>query len=157
MVNLHNKVQVPHWDEPEDDFKKLSWICHIPLCDFGCYLYIWDRNCESYDLIFIPFGCFLVIRSDVLNGGWVGGSGNISLHLALVYQLQSKLSYPGKGFDKWRNNPVMQVDCSKFIDLFHNDKDTNQSFNNKMYAMKATRFMGNKLSFTKLPKGSKNK
>ena len=120
-------------------------------------IYVWDSNGDNYDLVFIPFGCFLVLRSDVLHGGWVGGSGNIRLHLALVYQLQSKLAYPSKGFDKWKDNPVMEVDCSKHIHLFQDDKDTNQSFDNEMYALKATHFMGKKLSFPNLPKHRKNK
>ena len=62
-----------------------SYILHLPLCEEGMFLNIWeDPDDKSVPplRIHVPFGTFLLLRMDVVHGGVFGSSGNVRLHIA---------------------------------------------------------------------------
>ena len=63
----------------------LLYILHLPLCEEGLYLNIWENPDDDSVpplRIYVPFGAFLVLRMDVVHGGVFGSSGNVHLHIA---------------------------------------------------------------------------
>jgi len=87
--------QIAHVDIPyeyemmennEIDPKELSWIVHAPLQQTGGMISIWNRNKNEHRYQYIPFGCFVAIRSDVIHSGVYGLPGNARFHLVICLQ-----------------------------------------------------------------------
>jgi hypothetical protein len=64
----------------------VPFILHLPLCKDGLALQIWstwegDRTSHVRPkLIFVPFGCALLLRADTYHAGCYGTKGNLRLH-----------------------------------------------------------------------------
>jgi hypothetical protein len=70
------------FDECECEASKKSWILHMPLQKEGMLLSVWDYD-HLHNYVFIPFGSYLAIRSDVMHSGVYGEAGNCRFHLIL--------------------------------------------------------------------------
>jgi hypothetical protein len=65
---------------------RVPFILHLPLCKEGLALQIWStwegdetkHICPK--LIFVPFGCALLLRADIYHAGCYGTKGNLKLH-----------------------------------------------------------------------------
>jgi hypothetical protein len=85
--------QAAHLDFDETSLEptKKSWIIHLPLQKEGMLLSIWDlpivkderHDQAKHDYIFVPFGSYIALRSDVLHSGVYGSSGNSRFHMIL--------------------------------------------------------------------------
>ena len=85
IVTYEDYVQTPHLDI--NSHKLFSFIIHVPLCITGAWIYLWERDGSvnvKREMIHIPFGSMLVLRSDVWHGGIVGGKGNLRFHAAIM-------------------------------------------------------------------------
>jgi hypothetical protein len=79
------------FDETGQLNKKKSWILHMPLQREGLLLSVWDlpinkgkRNDEDkHKYMYVPFGAYIALRSDVLHSGCYGASGNVRFHMVL--------------------------------------------------------------------------
>jgi hypothetical protein len=78
-----------HLDFPKAEFMKkgrVPFILHLPLCKEGLALQIWstwegDRTSHIRPkLIFVPFGCALLLWADIYHAGCYGTKGNLRLH-----------------------------------------------------------------------------
>jgi hypothetical protein len=81
--------QKPHLDFPKAEFMKkgrVPFILHLPLCKEGLALQIWstwEGDGTSHvqpKLIFVPFGCALLLQADIYHDGCYGTKGNLRLH-----------------------------------------------------------------------------
>jgi hypothetical protein len=81
--------QKPHLDFPKAEFMRkgrVPFILHLPLCKEGLALQIWstwEADGTSHvrpKLIFVPFGCALLLRADIYHAGCYGIKGNLRLH-----------------------------------------------------------------------------
>jgi hypothetical protein len=94
--------QRPHLDVPGCTHlpeHKRAYIVHLPLCEEGLALQIWDGEGKELrpTLLYVPFGMALILRSDVVHAGCYGHPGNIRFHAVLKPELMvddgSKLEY----------------------------------------------------------------
>ena len=78
--------QKPHLDFPKAEFMKkgrVPFILHLPLCKEGLALQIWstwEGDGTSHvrpKLIFVPFGCALLLQADIYHAGCYGTKGNL--------------------------------------------------------------------------------
>ena len=101
VMTYKDYVQSPHQDIVyHDENGHHSYIIHVPLCECGAWIYLWQsgsgRNLNR-DMIHIPFGSILVLRDDVWHGGIVGGKGNIRFHAGILARdnidVQERLIY----------------------------------------------------------------
>ena len=87
VLTYQDYIQSPHQDIEYEENGPHSYIIHVPLCECGAWIYLWqlggglNLNCN---MIHIPFGSILVLRDDVWHGGIVGGKGNIRFHAAIL-------------------------------------------------------------------------
>ena len=53
----------------------------MPLCSEGSEIFLYNDSVNNikFQKIHVPFGCALIIRSDVLNGGYGGKKGSLRL------------------------------------------------------------------------------
>jgi hypothetical protein len=81
--------QKPHLDFPKAEFMKkgrVPFILHLPLCKEGLALQIWstwEGDGTSHvqpKLIFVPFGCALLLQADIYHDGCYRTKGNLRLH-----------------------------------------------------------------------------
>ena len=81
--------QKPHLDFPRADCMRkgrVPFVLHLPLCEEGLALQIWSTwggNGTKHmlpKLIFVPFGCALLLRADIYHAGCYGTRGNLRLH-----------------------------------------------------------------------------
>ena len=85
IVTYEDYIQTPHLDISSSSV--YSYIIHVPLCINGAWIYVWERGdgiTINREMIHIPFGSMLVLRSDVWHGGIVGGKGNLRFHAAIM-------------------------------------------------------------------------
>ena len=85
VVMYEDYIQSPHLDINSSNL--YSFIIHVPLCIEGSWIYVWERGdgfSVNRDMVHIPFGSMLVLRSDVWHGGIVGGKGNLRFHAAIM-------------------------------------------------------------------------
>ena len=70
----------------------------MPLCSEGSQLFLWNDKGSVYENIHIPFGCFIIRRSDLFHGGHGGSVGNLRLHMTLSHgtKVDSILHYPNE-------------------------------------------------------------
>ena len=96
LITKENFVQSPHIDfEVDHKNKKFGYIMDLPLCSSGCDIFIWDNDGTIKELYHIPFGTFLIRRSDVYHSGHSGGKGNLRLHLCICHNAADRLlRYP---------------------------------------------------------------
>jgi hypothetical protein len=65
---------------------RVPFVLHLPLCEEGLALQIWSTwggNGTKHmlpKLIFVPFGCALLLRADIYHAGCYGTRGNLRLH-----------------------------------------------------------------------------
>lgn len=87
--------QVAHVDLPDEyelfeerklGPEELSWIIHVPLQQSGGMISVWSEDKLQHDYQYIPFGCFLAVRSDVIHSGIYGYPGNVRFHMVIKYQ-----------------------------------------------------------------------
>jgi hypothetical protein len=79
------------FDETEQTSDKKSWILHMPLQRDGLLLSVWDppvKNTQdeyigTHEHIYVPFGAYIALRSDVLHSGVLGAPGNVRFHMIL--------------------------------------------------------------------------
>ena len=85
IIDNHEGVEVPHYSEFFDvamtKKKQFGWSVEVPLCAEGSVIFLYNdsENNIKFQKIHIPFGCALIIRSDVLNGGYGGKKGSLRL------------------------------------------------------------------------------
>ena len=87
VMTYQDYVQSPHQDIDYDENGPHSFIIHVPLCERGAWIYLWQLGGGvnlNHDMIHIPCGSLLVLRDDVWHGGIVGGKGNIRFHAAIL-------------------------------------------------------------------------
>ena len=93
--------QGPHLDFDERTLSALqkSWIIHMPLQKEGMILSIWEpaiNGGEEVDAkhqhVFVPFGSYIALRSDVLHSGMYGSPGNSRFHLILKSRNQVQVA-----------------------------------------------------------------
>ena len=80
-------VQTSHLDI--NHFVCYSYIIHQPLCVYDPWIDVWERGDISNgnkEMVHIPFGSLLVLRSDVWHGGVVGGKGNLTFHAVIIHK-----------------------------------------------------------------------
>ena len=86
IVDNHQGIEVPHYSEffseGRTNEEEYGWSVEVPLCSEGTVIFLY--NYDSADnikcqKIHVPFGCALIIRSDVLNGGYGGKKGSLRL------------------------------------------------------------------------------
>ena len=97
LVTREPMVQTAHIDFPKMKRKetKLGYILDMPLCHEGSYLFLWSEDGLRNEMLKIPFGTFLLRRSDVFHGGYGGRTGNLRLHLEFTnVESDSTLYYP---------------------------------------------------------------
>ena len=67
----------------------------LPLYNSGSDIFIWDNDGIRKELYHIPFGTFLIRRSDVYHSGHARGKGNLRLHLYICHNAaDNRLRYP---------------------------------------------------------------
>lgn len=79
------------FDETNLPHAKKSWILHMPLQKEGMLLSVWDLPVRNqgrdvnalHEYVFIPFGSYIALRSDVLHSGVYGPPGNTRFHMIL--------------------------------------------------------------------------
>ena len=79
------------FDETKKRAVEKSWILHTPLQKEGLLLSAWDlpiidENRDEnakHNYIFVPFGSYICLRSDVLHSGVCGSTGNTRFHMLL--------------------------------------------------------------------------
>ena len=76
VVTRKDYVQLPHLD-CEAKKENHSWMCHVPICISGIYLYVWDDLGNTKQLLKITLCGFLVLCDDLMHGGMCGGPGNV--------------------------------------------------------------------------------
>ena len=85
VVTYKDYIQSPHLDINSSNL--YSFMIHVPLCIEGGWIYVWERGDGfnvNREMVHIPFGSMLVLRSDVWHGGIVGGKGNLRFHAAIM-------------------------------------------------------------------------
>ena len=89
--NSYNQAAHIDFDETEKPAVEKSWILHLPLQKEGLLLSVWDlpikddaRNTGAqHEYVFVPFGSYICLRSDVLHSGVYGSTGNSRFHMIL--------------------------------------------------------------------------
>jgi hypothetical protein len=94
--------QAAHIDFNETNLSasKKSWILHMPLQKEGMLLSVWDTPIKDeerddnskHHYIFVPFGSYVALRSDVLHSGVYGSSGNCRFHMILKSRNQVQVA-----------------------------------------------------------------
>ena len=86
IVDNNQGIEVPHYSEFFDvamtKKKQFGWSVEVPLCSEGTVIFLYNydsANNIKCQKIHVPFGCALIIRSDVLNGGYGGKKGSLRL------------------------------------------------------------------------------
>jgi hypothetical protein len=90
------------FDETSLDPIEKSWIIHLPLQREGMLLSVWDipilkdirDDHAQHDYIFVPFGSYIALRSDVLHSGVYGSTGNSRFHMILKSMNNVQISVP---------------------------------------------------------------
>ena len=98
LVIREPMVQTLHINFPKMTRRetKLGYILDILLCHEGSYLFLWSEDGLRNKMVKIPFGTFLLRRSNVFHGRHGGRTSNLRLHLAFTHvESDSKLYYPG--------------------------------------------------------------
>ena len=52
---------------------------HVPLCSKGSYVFLYYYKVTKIQKVHIPFGCVILTRSDILNGGYGGSRCSLRL------------------------------------------------------------------------------
>lgn len=118
VITIKAYNQVAHVDIP-DEYQlfeegkiapeELSWIIHVPLQQSGSMIGVWSEDKQNHDYQYIPFGCFLAIRSDVIHSGVYGFPGNVRFHMVI------KLKHLKPGPEKLRTFKGEAVDPDPFV------------------------------------------
>ena len=129
IVTNDPSVQIPHCNEDYSKKEAFSWFLHAPLTTEGSWLNIWNESCVLKDVFFIPFGCFLILRSDVIHSGVYGEKGNLRLHRVLLsppIDEEDTLMFPiprEEWYDHSVNNEVnWQILTGNAINMMRSDK-----------------------------------
>ena len=81
IFTYEHYIHSPHLDI---NFSNLySFIIHVPLCIEGGWIYVWERGdgfSVNREMVHIPFGSILVLRSNIWHGGLSEGNGNLQFH-----------------------------------------------------------------------------
>ena len=82
VATENKKVAVSHKikDVLQKTDEDIGWNFHLPLCEEGSHLFLYDEQVTSIQKVHIPFGCALLTRNDVGISGNAGSFGNIRLH-----------------------------------------------------------------------------
>ena len=104
LLTIKARQQCAHLDyknlDKVTDESKLPWIVVLPLTEEGATINVWPgpsayvEEGETFKnnmkeiprhhvRLVIPFGCMLMLRSDIVHGGSFGSRGNTRMHLAL--------------------------------------------------------------------------
>lgn len=75
--------QLAHLDYAEH-FAPDTWLVHIPLQRDGSMVSLFDETNKLHRYVYVPFGSYLAIRSDVWHSGLYGNPGNVRLHVVLT-------------------------------------------------------------------------
>ena len=127
IVTLEDTMEVPHVDVDVKQQHCHSWFLHCPLILKGSYINVWNKEGKQGDLIFIPFGYFVLLRSDVVHSGICSGVENLSLHCKLLAtpitnEEKVVLAMTGQEWVKYVNEKNLNVCYDTAKPIFEDEK-----------------------------------